>query len=153
MLRFERTRDTELVRGTVTHPRLWRWHTEDGAPAPEDWTPHTHDERIWFVGVWDGAEYLGLFALLPSDETTWEIHTYLLPHSWGERALRAYRDGIAWVWANTARTKILGAIPEDNRLALRIAARAGLQRIKKAPRRQRLKNGKPMRIVHMEITK
>jgi hypothetical protein len=84
-----------------------------------------------YITVYDGPEYLGLFCLVPYDTDTWEIHTCLLPCAWGKRAYQAYIEGIQWVWHATGRTRIIGCIRDDNRLALSIARRAGLKPIEK----------------------
>lgn len=118
---FRPTVDAALIHATITHPRNWRWHSDTASPAPENWNPPDG----FYIGVYDGAEYLGLFALMEHDADTWEIHTCLLPNAWGRRALQAYREGIAWAWSATDKTRIIGRIHRDNRLALSIAKRAG----------------------------
>src|SRR5579875_1264935 len=120
---FTRTADAALIKATITHPRNYKWQTDEHSPAPEDFEPPT---GVLYVAVHDGTEYLGLFCLVPHDPITWEIHTCLLPNAYG-RALEAYRVGIRWVWANTNRSVILGRIRRENRLALRVAKRAGLR--------------------------
>ncbi len=124
MLRFERTRDYELVRSIVTHPRIWPWHADDSSPRPAEFEP---PREAFYLAVRDGDELLGLIALVDYDRQSWEAHSCLLPHSWGERARRVYAEGIAWIWRNTPKTRIIGPIRADNRLSLRIAERSGMK--------------------------
>ena len=123
---FERTRDLELVRKILVIPRIWRWVTDDGAPELEDFTPAQAAEHTWYVIVWDVAELLGLFIFHPHNSVTWEVHTCLLPKSWGERAQQAAVGVQAWMWSQTDWQRIVTTVPANNRLALRFARRAGM---------------------------
>lgn len=129
-LAFARITDYDLIKRTITHPKIYRWHCDEKSPAAEYFRP---PGNVLYLAVYEGAEYLGLFALVPINAETWEVHTCLLPSAWGPRALRAYREGIGWVFRNTDRTRIIGRIRPDNRLALRIAKRAGLKEIAQTP--------------------
>jgi RimJ/RimL family protein N-acetyltransferase len=124
--RFERTGDLELVRRILTHPRIWRHISDDGSPPPEEFRPPEHPS-IWYVLVWDGEELLGLWMLVPHNTVCWEIHTALLPQAWGERARRAARECVAWIWRETPCQRLITAVPASNRLALRFAERAGMR--------------------------
>lgn len=124
---FSRTTDTALIKATITHPRLYKWLCR--AVPPELFEPPADS---LYVAVHDGTEYLGLFVLQPFSKDTWEIHTALLPNAWG-RSLPIYREGIAWTWATTDRTRIIGRIRETNPLAIRAARKAGLKQFARTP--------------------
>ncbi len=126
LLNFERTTDLVLIRKILTHPRIWPWITDDGAPDREQFQPTPAGEHVWYVLVWDVAELLGLFIFHPHNSVTWEVHTCLLPKSWGERATRAAVGVQAWLWAQTDWQRIVTTVPANNRLALRFARRAGM---------------------------
>lgn len=137
---FSRTADVALIQKTMTHPRLYKWLCRE-VPANEFIPPG----RMMYVAVHEGLEYLGLFAFDPKEIGTSEIHTALLPNAWG-RALGIYRQGIEWVWKHTGITRIVGRIRESNRLALRVARRAGLKVFNVVP-----SDGEP--IIELEIRK
>jgi RimJ/RimL family protein N-acetyltransferase len=139
---FATTTDTALIKATITHPKLYKWLCRT-VPA-ELFEPPVDS---LYVTVHDGAEYLGMFVLQPYGADTWEIHTALLPNAWG-RSLPIYREGIAWTWSNTDRTRIIGRIRETNPLAIRLAKRAGLKQIG----RQEIPGENHYR-VELEITK
>jgi RimJ/RimL family protein N-acetyltransferase len=125
-LRFERTENLELVRRILTHPRIWPHISDDGSPPPEQFEPPDHP-AIWHVLAWDGDELLGLWLLVPHNSVCWEVHTALLPHAWGERARRAARAFLAWLWRETPCRRLITAVPASNRLALRFAEAAGMR--------------------------
>jgi RimJ/RimL family protein N-acetyltransferase len=122
---FERTTDASLVRSVLTDPAIWRGISDDSSPAREEYEP-AMSETIWYVAVRDRAELLGLFVFVPQNAVCWEVHTCLLPHSWGDRAAQASREMSAWIWANTPCRRIVTTVPSFNRLALRFAKEAGL---------------------------
>lgn len=127
---FERSTDYALIRGIMTHPRIWNWIGDDDAPAREEWLP-VEDERFWYVIVRcePHNELLGLFLLLPLSRVRWEIHCCLLPNAWGERAREAAREVFRWMWTQSTARRIVATIPRCNPLAVRLAERAGMRRI------------------------
>jgi RimJ/RimL family protein N-acetyltransferase len=125
-LTFEWCHDPALIRRIMTHPKLYSWLTDDTAGPVSGFTPPMD---FSYVLVKREGDILGLFAIHPRNSVCWEIHTALLPHCWGPLATRAYREGLAWLRATTPCRKVIGNIRASNRLALRIAERAGLQRI------------------------
>lgn len=131
MILFKRTWDTKLVESIVTHPKLYRHVTDDHSPRPEDWRAPV-DPRVWYVLAYDGDELLGLYLVL-EDLDAWEIHVCLLPRAWGETALRASREIGPWLFRQSECPRLECAIREDNRLALRLALRAGFRVIDRLP--------------------
>lgn len=122
ILRFEPTRDMDLVRQVVTHPRLYRVISDDKAPAPADYQP---DPALDYVKVLRGEDLLGLFALLKMPEA-WEVHTCLLPLAWGA-AVEIGRAFLAWLWENTDCPRLASVAPLGNRLAIRLARLCGME--------------------------
>jgi hypothetical protein len=122
---FERTRDLALVRGILTHPAIWPHITDDGSPSIEDFEPADPEAVIYLVAR-DGADLLGLWMAVPRNAVELEVHTCLLPVTWGPRAAIAGREAIEWVWANTRARRIVTSVPEPNRLAHRFAQRTGM---------------------------
>lgn len=110
----------------MSHPDLYDKGADDFQPAREDFQPRT-DAAIWYVTVHDDGELLGLFALAPQNEICWEIHTRLLPHAWGPRALEALKTVIEWTWRETPARRIVTTVPAYNRLAHQFGLRAGFR--------------------------
>lgn len=124
MIRFERTFDAALVRRAIANPKTYKWHTCDGSPAIEDYQP-SMGANIFYAAAWDGDEYLGCFKFEPLNPILWEVHTCLLPSSWGDRAHQAAVDCAAWIFANTPCRHIITHVPEDNALAAHLAVGSG----------------------------
>lgn len=124
-MRFERTQNPQLIREVLTHPRIWDAISDDFSPAREEFQP-AMNEALWYVAVYDGAELLGIFLFVPQSRICWEVHTCLLPHSWGIRATEAAEEVARWIWANTPCRRIITNVPAYNRLALRFAKHAGM---------------------------
>jgi RimJ/RimL family protein N-acetyltransferase len=123
-LTFERSRDYALISAIMRHPRLYGAAADDFACARESFEAR-QDEAIWYVMAYDGARVLGLFAICPQNAVTWEIHTRLLPDTWGAIATAAARAIVPWIWENTGCRRLVTACPSYNRLAVRFAERAG----------------------------
>jgi len=125
LIRAERTRDYELARQVLTHPKIYPAISDDSSPAREDYQPIA-SEAVIYLAVYDAAELLGLFLFVPQSGVCVEVHTCLLPRAWGGRAAEAARAARAWIWANTPAARIVTSVPEGNRLALRFARQAGM---------------------------
>jgi RimJ/RimL family protein N-acetyltransferase len=131
LITFKRTWDTTLVESIVTHPKLYRFSSDDRSPRAEDWRAPV-DPRCWYVLAYEDDELLGLYLVI-EDFEAWEIHVCLLPSAWGETALRASREIAPWLFARSECPRLECAIREDNRLALRLALRAGFRVIDRLP--------------------
>jgi RimJ/RimL family protein N-acetyltransferase len=126
MLSFERTHDMDLVKRIMSHRKVYPHVSDDGCPAREEFVPIAHP-AIWYVSVLDDGGVIGLFVFSPQNTVCWEVHTCLLPTAWGGRATEAARGVIEWIWANTPCRRIVTTVPANNRLALHLAERAGLE--------------------------
>jgi RimJ/RimL family protein N-acetyltransferase len=122
---YTRTADLDLVRSILTHPRIYPWAGDDSAPAAEGFQPNP-DDRIWYVLVHDGVELLGLLVFLPHVSVCWEVHCALLPCAWGPRTAEALSGAFGWIWARTECRRVVAAVPAGNKLACRLAFRAGM---------------------------
>lgn len=137
-IRFERTRDYELIASIMTHPKLYGWLADDFYPAPENFWPNA-SESIYYLLAFDGEECLGLCITHPINQLLWEVHHALLPKSWGQRAQRIGEAFEQWLWEFTPAVKAIGFTPSCNRLALAYARRAGMReagRIERAYQRR-----------------
>lgn len=128
---FERTTDYALVREIATHPRVFPFISDDYTPA--DWKP-IESEAVWYVLVRYGEELLGMWTFTPQNAICWEVHTCLLPNSWGEKAKVAAREMAEWIWANTGCLRLITNVPEYNRLALKFAKEAGMEEFGRNPK-------------------
>ena len=120
---FERTTDWELIKSIVTHPRIWPWISDDLSCKPEEWQPLKNE--VFYLKVSDQEGLLGIWCLRSCTSTCWEVHTCLLPRAYGN-SIAASKAAIRWVFVNTPCTRLITAVPSDNRLALRLARRAGM---------------------------
>lgn len=123
---FSRTTDYELVRCILTHPKLWNRITDDGAPSREDFRP-VESPAVWYVLVRDAGELLGVWAFVQQNAVTWEIHVALLPNALAPkgRSREAFRHLLDWFWAQSGAQRIIAAVPEYNRLAVKFARDVG----------------------------
>ena len=151
MIHCERTRDYELARQIITHPRIYPWVTDDASPAREDYRPIESDAVIYLL-VYDAAELLGMFLFTPQSGVCVEVHTCLLPHAWGSRATAAAAAARAWIWAHTPAARIVTSVPADNRLALRFAVRSGMLEYGRNPASIR-KNGRLEDLILLGISR
>lgn len=128
MLTFERTRDIELVRSIVAHPRVYRAGLlPDYAPPREAYSPPAN-ESIWYMIPKRNDVPLGVFFFIPQNPVWWEVHMALLPDAWGE-ATQISRSMARWLGENTSCRKLTASIPHYNRLALQMVQRIGMTHI------------------------
>jgi len=126
-MQFCITHDMELVRSVLTHPKIYPHIVDDGCPPASEYIPQDLP-TVWYVRVDDDGEFLGLFVFTRESTATWEVHTCLLPVAYGLRAWAAALTVVEWLWANSPAHRLITKVPETNRLALKLAERAGFER-------------------------
>lgn len=134
---FAFTRDLDLIRPAVTHERVYGRTTDDLSPAADAFQP---PEYCQYVAVYQSDEFCGIFVLSPHNGILTEVHTALLPTAWGDSA-DIGRAFIQWLFSNTPTRRLITAVPEYNRLALRMAKSTGMAEYGVNPA-SFLKNGK-----------
>lgn len=130
---FERTRDYDLIRRIMAHPRVYPHITDDGCPPVEEFHPIENPD-VWYVLVRSDSgprslgfsDAIGMWVFVPQNHICWEVHTCLLPVAYGELGAAAAKQMATWVFTNTRCRRIVTNVPECNRLALRFAKRAGM---------------------------
>lgn len=125
-VRFERTRDLELVKTLFTIPHIYRQTSDDFSEPPEKWEPPA-DDRITYVLVRDEKHLLGMFALVPENAICWKLHPCLLRNAWGEKAREIGRAFIQWVWEQTPCLRLIASIPVSAETAIKLALDSGLE--------------------------
>ena len=130
-MRISRTFDYELVRALMTHPRVYPWLADDGSPPPEEYEPPESDLLYYLLVEEDGP--VGVFLFVPENAATVHVHTCLTPAIWG-RSIEATEAARRWIFENTQFQRITTTIPEDNRLAARLAVRSGMKEYGRNPK-------------------
>ena len=118
----------------LTHPRLYRHLHDDDAPDRETFSPPQAPGLLSYVLVIDEGEPIGVLIVSHHSRYLWELHMAFLPLAWGERAERAGREFIEWVWSKTKCVRLFGNIVRSNRLSLRFAKQAGMMEFAVQPR-------------------
>lgn len=143
-----RTHDMALVASIMSDPAIWPHVHEDG--TPDDWAPVDHDGFHWML-VSDG-EPLGVFLVHAVNSSCNQMHTCLLPRSWGVQAKEAAQLLLAWAFEDTECRKMITAVPAYNRAALRFAKAGGM--VQEGVNRQSfLRNGVMLDQIMLGITK
>jgi len=155
---IERTYSEEIIRSIVAHPKIYPWICEDGAPSPENWRPILIDS-VYYLLVKEITKQnpivLGLFAVVPSTTScVYQVHTALLPISWGPLAKQAAKELLHWVWTNLPNcTRLCGEVPANNRLAYKFGIEAyGMTQYGRNPK-SFLKNKKLQDVILLGITR
>lgn len=124
-MKFERTRDWQLVRQIATHPKIWPQITYDGAPNPDE-AFRDPGEQVWCVIARDEEELLGMYVCVEQNPCCWDAHIYMLPQAWGDRARTATKEFFDWMFAATQAQRIIGSIPDYSRFGVAFALHCGM---------------------------
>lgn len=122
-IEFERTHDLSFVSSIYTLPRIWPWIGDDYAPERSTFQANG-DPRIVYLFCKE-EHTVGLFTFLPQNTVCWEVHIVLLPR----RKTRGYvilRGAMDWMFEHSTAQRIVGHVPAFNRLAVKVARRAGM---------------------------
>ncbi|MGI4846166.1 MAG: GNAT family N-acetyltransferase [Janthinobacterium lividum] len=122
-MKLERTRDMAVVRAIMSDPAIWPHIHEDGTDVCD---PVDHDGFHWML-VTDDSGPLGVFLVHARGEVCFEMHTCLLPRSWGVPAARAAQLLAGWAFNETPCRKLVTSVPAYNRRALRFALAGGMR--------------------------
>lgn len=146
---IERTHDMELVDSIMRHPQIWPHVHDDGA---EDWQPVDHEGIFWMLITRDNGEVGGVFMVHATNSYCYEMHTCLLPETWGAEAARAAQLLAGWVFRETPAEKLVTNVPAYNRAARRFAIAGGMQQ-EGVNRASFMKNGVMVDQIMLGITK
>ncbi len=122
---FRRTTDRELIRALITHPKVWRWSSEDGMEAAE-YEPAVDNPAVWYVAAVEGRTLLGIFVFEPRTSVKYAVHLAIAPSQWA-RGVESFKGVIHWAWENIGMQRITGEIPMDAKHADRLARKAGFE--------------------------
>lgn len=150
MLTIERTFDYELVRSFITHPRVYGSLTDDGCGPADSFKPCESEAVIYALVKLDG-EPAGVFMFVPENSVTVQVHTCMSPRVWGQSDVAA-RMTAHWLFTTTGVVRINTQVPVYNKLAERLALRAGMKQYGLCPKAF-LKDGKLWDIALLGMSK
>lgn len=131
---FERTTDYAIIRAIITHPTQYRHAGDDFSPKVEDFRVN-EDPRIWYILYRDLGKPGALLTFLPQNPICFEVHLCVLPFLWGKYHPTAIlAAAFRWMFNNSPARRMVASIPIKNRLAIRLATRAGMARYGKNER-------------------
>ena len=143
-----RTRDMGLVGSIVAHPAIWP-HIHDDATA--EFQPIPDHEAMHWMLVDDGAP-AGVFLVHAHNTVCYEMHTCLLPRTWGQQAKDAAQMLLRWAFEDTDCQKMITTVPAYNRPALRFAKAGGMSQ-EGINRASFMRNGELIDQIMLGITK
>ena len=122
---FERTHDLCLVKPACTRCQASGRGSATITPRSRGRSSSTMT-RASCTCCAGSKSLVGLFTFLPQNTVCWEVHIILLPR----RKTRGHvilRGALDWMFENTTAQRIVGAVPQYNRLAVQVAQRAGMK--------------------------
>lgn len=145
-MELSRTHDMEVVKAIMAHPSIWPHIHEDGVDAPD---PLDHEGFHWLLV--DDGKPAGVFLAHAKTSVCYEVHTCLLPRTWGRVAATAARMLLMYLFDVVGVEKVVTNVPAYNRPALRFAKSAGMQ-IEGTNRASFLRNGELIDQIMLGIT-
>ena len=125
-MRIERTKDMGIIKNIMINHAIYPHISDDGAPEAKYFQPTESDEIYYLLVIDENGLVHGLYLLHAMNYITYEIHTCLLRSCRGKKADIAAKAVLKWISLNTECLKVITHVPENNRLALAYAKRAGL---------------------------
>lgn len=125
--RFIRCSDSAILKSIMTVPAVYRAISEETTGPASHFEPPIHPD-LWHFLVYDNEELIGCYSLFPENSVCWSLHVSLLPlASWVRgRPLASMKALFERVWQVTPCMRIVGKVPDYNRLALQLARKAGM---------------------------
>lgn len=147
MMTLQRTRDMRTVAAILSHPAILPHVRDDDVLSCE---PVDHEAFYWMLV--DDGKPAGVFLVHAHNSACYEMHTAMLPRTWGDQAASAAQMLLAWAFTATSCRKMITAVPAYNRAALRFAKAGGM--VQEGVNRQSyLHNGALIDQIMLGITK
>lgn len=124
---IERIQDPRLVKLLATHPAIFPHVSDDWTRDPGKWDAPENDSIVYLVARDDGHFCFGFAVFLPQTWSCYQAHMGFLPSSHGDVAIAAFKEMLAWMWANSTAARLVGEICQENRRAIAFAKRAGFE--------------------------
>jgi RimJ/RimL family protein N-acetyltransferase len=121
-----RSRDYAAIRKLALHPRIFPSISDDYTNDRESWKP-TESELLIYLLAKDDQGIFGFAAFIPQTHVQYGAHMAFLPRSYGNLALTAFKEMLAWMWRETKARRLVGEVPRNNHLGIRFARRAGFE--------------------------
>lgn len=147
-MKIARTHDMALVASIMGHPAIWPHIHEDGTDEP---MPLDHEAVNWML-VHEHGSVAGVFLVHPLTSVCYQMHTCLLPWTWGGVAQQAAQGLLSWAFTYTECQKMVTNVPAYNRAALRFARAGGMQQ-EGVNRASFMRNGELIDQIILGITK
>lgn len=116
--------DKNIILDTVRHPKIYPHISDDSCPKNPNDLEFINEDLI-YLGAYLNNIYHGLFLIHKHNFILFEVHTSLLPKAWGNAVLFA-KSCIEWVFKNTLCQRLITSVPDENKLALRLAKNSGM---------------------------
>ncbi|WP_288384601.1 DUF2824 family protein [uncultured Acinetobacter sp.] len=111
-MHLQQINDIDVINSIITNPDV-------NGDVSDDFSVNTKltvlPNTFEWLGVYDNGQLHGLYALVPQNGTTAEIHTCLLPHFRGKKAFDAGRLLLDHLFSKYQ--KAISYVPEYNRKA------------------------------------
>jgi RimJ/RimL family protein N-acetyltransferase len=152
MMTFARTRDFARVRAVLTDATQYAMAGDDSTPPAVEFRPN-EDPRIVYIAVQhESGAVVGIVTLIPENCICFALHAALLRPLWGARSREALRGAVDWAWRETPARRIVAAVPEYNRLAIKLAMESGFEMFGWNPRAF-LKGGQLHNVLHLGVSR
>lgn len=117
--------DHEAAGEILDDARVWRRGAPGATPSKlQAWVLECADFTL--ARDADGR-VIGVFLLIGQGQDA-EIHLAVSPRAWGA-SFGILIEYVEWIWKTTLYKRLIGPVPEHNRLARRLALRAGFTEI------------------------
>ena len=121
-------KDFEKVHRILSHESVYPYISDDYCPEK----PAEDLGKVFFsdkaIKVLMPNEN-SVFMCVPLSTNMYSVHSNVLPGHRGRKAVRAGKDGVAWMFNNTECTSLISFTPIQNRSALMFSRLVGFKRI------------------------
>ncbi len=109
-----------MINAVLKHPKVKECIGDDFSGDVE----YPIVDNIYYLAVYDNG-LAGMFVVYPLNAVTFDAHSAMLPGNYGNKAKKAGRLAIDWVFKNTDALKINGSTPVYNKLAVKYSKQIG----------------------------
>lgn len=149
-MHFTTSTDYDLITWILTNPKCYAAMPPDDAPPAREFRVGPMEGVRWVIG-WVGAVPICTVMLVRKHKKA-HMHFCITPRAWGKANEIAERF-LGWLWkADKQLRELIALVPSYNRMAIRMANRAGF-RLDGIEPSDNTKHGKRFDMYHFAMTR
>lgn len=128
MISIIRTHDMGLVKSIYTHSKIYSKIADDFCPPANEVEIEDYEGKYFLIPYDEAGNATGIICFYPHNYILYHVHIAFLPEFWGKSTPESIKAALSWIKKHTLCKKVIGIIPTQYRLVIRLAKLLGFKK-------------------------